>query len=433
MSKPVVSVVNYKDPYNSIKEALDLCAGLKDFRKDDKILIKPNLVAWDFDLPFPPFGVVTTSAVIFALVKILAENGFSRITIGEGPLAIPKPIGQAMFKVLGYEKLREKYGVELVDFNEDKFDEVDFGEIKLSIAQKALEADKIINVPVLKTHNQCKVSLGIKNLKGCLHKKSKMLCHGKDLDLDHTFPLVIEKLPVALTIIDGVFTLEKGPSQTGKAFRKNLVIASTDILACDVVGTEIMDYRPQDIGHLKYFARRHGKSLSLGDINVVGEDIEKHRQYVDFDWEWTPENTGPVGFAKRGIAGLAIRKYDDSLCTGCSANYNPMIILMLSAFRGESFPGIEVLSGKRQLASPGFEKTLLYGKCPCAHNKDNPYIKKAILVKSCPPTPEELISALKEEGIECNMDTYVAYRHYLFNRYKTEDGFDMGLFGGQKL
>lgn len=433
MSKPVVSVVNYRDPYDSLKEALDLCGGLKDLRKEDKILIKPNLVAWDFDLPFPPFGVVTTSAVMFALVRILAENGFSKITIGEGPLAIPKPIGQAMFKVLGYEELRERYGVELVDFNEDKFDEVDFGEFKLSIARKALQADKIINVPVLKTHNQCKVSLGIKNLKGCLHKQSKKLCHNKDIDLNHTFPLAIEKLPVALTIIDGVFALEKGPSPTGKAYRKNLIIASTDILACDMVGAEILDYRPHDIGHLKYFAQRHGKNLSLGDIEVVGEDIEKHRQYVDFDWEWTPENTGPAGFAKRGITGLAIRKYDDSLCTGCSKQYNPMLILMMSAYKGEPFPGVEIISGKRQFASPGFEKTVLFGKCVCSLNKDNSNIKKAIQIKGCPPSMENFVSALKEEGIEGKMEDYVMYRHYLFNRYKAEEGFDLGLFGKQNL
>ncbi|MCL6611105.1 MAG: DUF362 domain-containing protein [Peptococcaceae bacterium] len=433
MKKPKVSVVSYREPYQTLKEALDLCGGLKNLSKEDNILIKPNLVAWDFDLPFPPYGVVTTSAVMFNLVKILVENGFTRLTIGEGPLTLAKPVGQAIFKVLGYEKLREKYGVDLVDFNEDKFVEVDYGEMKLSIARRALEADKIINVPVLKTHNQCKVSLGIKNLKGCLNKKSKMQCHGRDLDLNCTFPLVSAKLPVALTVIDGVFTLEKGPSNTGKAFRKNLIIASTDMLACDIVGTEIMDYRPADIEHLKFFAMKTGRSLDLKDIEVVGENIDKHRQYVDFDWEWTPEDTGPVGFAKRGITGLAIRKYDSSLCTGCSAQYNPMLILMMSAFRGEPFPGVEILSGKRQAASPGFEKTVLFGKCACELNKDNPNIKKAIRVKGCPPKQEDFINALKEEGIECSMEAYTAYRHYLFNRYKAEDGFDMGLFGEQEI
>lgn len=432
MPEPVVSVVSFQDPYQSVKKALDLCGGLKAFGKQDRILIKPNLVAWDFDLPFSPYGVVTTSAVMFALVKILAEEGYSRLTIGEGSLMLPKSTGHEIYRVLGYEKLKEKYGVELVDFNEDKFKEVDFGGFKLSVASKALEADKIINLPVLKTHNQCKVSLGIKNLKGCLDRKSKMICHGKDADLDHMFPHIAEKLPVALTIIDGIFTLEKGPSNTGQAYRKDILIASTDILACDIVGSEIMDYRADSIEHLKFFAKRHNKSLCLGDLKITGEDLEKHRKYVDFDWEWTPENTGPLGFAKRGITGLAIRKYDSSLCTGCSVQYNPMLILMMSAFKGEPFPGIEIVCGKRQTAAPNFDKTVLFGKCSCSVNKDNPNIRKAIQIKGCPPKLDNFISVLKDEGIECNMRAYVTFRNYLFSRYQEKDGFHPGLFQEQE-
>ncbi|MFZ5648654.1 MAG: DUF362 domain-containing protein [Bacillota bacterium] len=433
MTKPVVSIVKFQDPYQSVKTALDLCGGLNNFRKQDKILIKPNLVAWDFDLPFPPYGVVTTSTVIFALVKILAEGGFIDITIGEGSLMLPKTMGNAIFGVLGYEKLKEKYGVKLVDFNEDRFEQVDCGNFRLSVAATALEADKIINVPVLKTHNQCKVSLGIKNLKGCLDRKSKMTCHGKDVDLDHTFPYLVEKLPVALTVIDGVYTLEKGPGNTGKAYRKNIIAASTDALSCDIAGAEIMDYRAGEVEHLRFFAERHGRSLDLGEIEIAGEDLEKHRRFVDYDWEWTAEDTGPVGFAKLGITGLAIRKYDSSLCTGCSVQYNPMLILMMSAFNGQPFPGVEVLTGKRQTASPGFEKTVLFGKCSCSLNKDNPNIKKAIQIKGCPPKLDDFINALKEEGIQCQMQAYIMYRHHLMSRYKKEDGFDPDDFREQQL
>lgn len=428
MTKPVVSVVAYSDPLETLRRALDLCDGLKGMNRSDKILLKPNLVSWDFKLPFPPYGVITTSSVMFALVQILYEEGFRNITIGEAPLMIPKPIGMAIYKQLGYEKLREKYGVELVDFNEDSFEEVDFGDFKLSIAKKALEADSIINLPVLKTHNQCQVSLGIKNLKGCLNRKSKMFCHGKDVDLDHMFPHIIEKLPVALTITDGVYTLAKGPGPTGNALRKNIIIASRDRLACDVVGAEIMGYSAPEVEHLKFYAKRHGLSTSLEDIEVRGEDLEKHRSYVDFDWEWTRDDTGPKGFAKRGITGVAIRKYDSSLCTGCSMMYNPMLILFMSAFKGQPFPNVEVLSGKRQKASPGYDYTILFGKCAWEQNKDNPNIKKAISIKKCPPGMEEFAEAVKEAGIECDLSQYVAYRHYIFNRYKKEDGFDMDMF-----
>ncbi len=432
MVKPIVSISTYDDGDDTLRKAINLCDGLKDLKQGDHILIKPNLVGWDFDYPVPPYGMLATTAVIYALVRMLFEEGFNRITIGEGPLMIPNTMGQAMYKILGYEPLRERYGVRLIDFNEGKFEKVSFGEFSLSISEDVLAADKIINVPVLKTHNQTKVSLGLKNLKGCLNKQSKMFCHGKvNEDLDWYFPHLMQKLPLALTIIDGIYALQRGPSYTGEAMRKNLIIASTDPLACDIVGAEIMDYRADDIPHLRNAAEFAGRSCVLEDIEIKGEKIQKHRQFLDYDFEWTPENTGPMGFKKKGITGLAIRKYDNTLCTGCSITFTPIVVLAMSAFKGEPFPGVELVTGKVQEASPGFEKTVLYGQCACHKNKDNPNIKKKIEVKGCPPDLNEYIEKIEAEGIPCNKKDYAGYRNYLVSRYKEEDGFDPGHFKEQ--
>ena len=434
MSRPVVSLVRYQDAYEDLKEAFRLCNGFANLKKNDKILIKPNLVGWEFDYPIPPFGMVATSALLFALVKILTEEGYGNLTIGEGPIMIPRTMGWEMFKMFGYEKLQEDYGVELVDFNEGRFEDLDFGDFKLSVAEKALRADKIINLPVLKTHNQTKVSLGVKNLKGVLNKKSKMFCHGESIyDLHKYFPHLLEKLPLALTIIDGIFVLERGPSYTGTAYRKNLLIASTDPLACDVVGADLMGYRPEEVTHLKYAADLWGRSSKMEDIEVVGEAPEEHRQDVEHDFAWTPENTGPMGFKKRGITGLAVRKYDNTLCTGCSISFTPVVVLLMSSFTGAPFPGIEVLTGKTQKASPGFEKTVLYGRCACHANEGNTNIKKAIEIKGCPPNLDEFMKKLEKEGIKCNLEGYAQYREYLYNRYQEKDGFALNFYREQSL
>lgn len=427
MTKTPVSIVKVTDVYESLQESLKLSDGLAGLNISDRILIKPNIVSWDFDLPFPPYGVVTTSVVISALVRILAEHGFSDLTIGEGSLPMSKAQGDDVYEALGYMKLQERYGVKLVDFNQGEFVATDYGNgFKLNIAKQALDADKIINVPVLKTHNQAKVSLGIKNLKGCLNKESKQSCHGVgNEELSLMFPRIIEKLPVALTIIDGLYTLEKGPGPTGKAFRKDLLIASRDPFACDLVGAAILGYQANKVAHLSNYARRHGYSLKLSDYEVSGESVADHQEFVEFDWEWTEEDTGPVGFKKSGITGLAIRKYDSSLCTGCSAEYNPMLILFSSAFKGNSFPNIEVITGKKQLASAGFDYSVLFGKCACHLNKGNSEIKKFIPIWGCPPDMEKFVEVLAKEGIKCDYKEYVRFRHYLFNRYKSAEGFKL--------
>lgn len=427
MVKASVALVKVSQVYDSLREALELSNGLSGLKKDDRILLKPNIVSWDFQLPFPPFGVVTTSKVMEALVRILVEEGYKNLIIGEGSLPGLKPNGDQIYEALGYTKLQERYGVKLVDFNKEKFISTDYGDgFKLDIAQEALEVDKIINVPVLKTHNQAKVSLGIKNLKGCLSRRSKQFCHGLEQEeLNLTFPRIIEKLPVALTIIDGLYTLEKGPGPTGKAYPKGLLIASTDPFACDIVGAAVLGYEAQDVPHLVYYAQRHGYSLEMTDYQVLGEKIEDHVEPLPYDFEWTEENTGPVGFQKMGITGLAIRKYDSSLCTGCSVQFNPMLILLQSAFKGEPFDNIELVSGKQQIASPGFKTTILFGKCACHLNKDNPNINKAITLWGCPPNLEKMTEDLAKEGLHCDFEAYVKFRHYLFNRYKDKEGFNL--------
>lgn len=425
MGQASVSIVKVTEVYESLLESLKLCDGLAGLKTTDKILIKPNIVSWDFDLPFPPYGVVTTSLVISALVRILAEHGFKDLTIGEGALPSLSPKGDLIYETLGYKKLQERYGVKLVDFYEEEFIPTDYGNgFKIDIAKAALAADKIINVPVLKTHNTSKVSLGIKNLKGCLSKKSKQYCHGVgDEELSQMFPRIIEKLPVALTIIDGLYTLEKGPGPTGKAFRKDLLIASRDPLACDLVGAAILGYPAAEVDHFVYYADKHGYSLNLSDYDIKGEKVEDHQEYVDFDWEWSEDNTGPAGFAKRGITGLAVRKYDSSLCTGCSVQYNPILILLSSAFKGKPFPNVEIVCGKQQMAAEGFDKSVLFGKCACHNNKDNPNINKAIPIWGCPPDLSKFVELMGKEGIELNYNDYVHYRHYLFARYKEQDRF----------
>ncbi len=427
MAKATVSIVSVTDVYESLQESLRLSDGLAGLNTQDKILIKPNIVSWDYDLPFPPYGVVTTSVVISALVRILAEHGFRNLTIGEGALPGLSPDGDIVYETLGYKKLQERYGVKLVDFNKGEFVPTDYGDgFMLDIAKQALETDKIINVPVLKTHNQAKVSLGIKNLKGCLNKKSKQSCHGVgDQELSRMFPRIIDKLPVALTIIDGLYTLEKGPGPTGKAFRKNLLIASRDPFACDLVGAAILGYPAKEVVHLTHYAQSHGRSLELADYEVKGESVADHQEYVTYDWEWSEDDTGPAGFKKRGITGLAIRKYDSSLCTGCSVQYNPMLILLSSAFKGEPFPNVELVSGKQQLAAKGFDNTVLFGKCACHFNKNNPNIKKALPLWGCPPDLEKFVEVLAQEGIKCDYNEYVRFRDYLFGRYKESEGFNL--------
>ncbi|MHB1419693.1 MAG: DUF362 domain-containing protein [Bacillota bacterium] len=430
MSKPVVSLVKYQDPDASLREAIAIVDGLKNLRPEDNIVIKPNLVGYDLEYPVP-YGAMVTSKLMEALVKLLAEHGFNNLTIAEG-LPNMEPVTLQTMEAAGYGKLVERYGVKLVDLLEDKFTTKQFVDCKLEVANTILEADKIINIPVLKTHGACQVTLGIKNLKGVLSMNSRKVCHSAEpeRDLDLTFNQVIDILPVALTIIDGVYSMPKGPGPSGEAFRKNLLLASLDTYAADVVGAEIMGWQVKDVGHLKVYAERHGRSMELSDVEVLGEKMVDHveKKRLQNLADWLPDNTGPKGFAKRGITGLAFRLHDNTLCTYCAGSYGLMLVALMSAFKGEPFPNMEVLSGKRMLAAPGFDHTLLFGKCPIHANKDNPNIKNAIKIKGCPPDLDSFVVEMAKLGIEMDMKQMDSFRAYMHKKGLQTPGLDMNDF-----
>ncbi len=428
MQKHQVSIVKYSDKRENIKKALELCGGLKKIKKikpSDRVLIKPNLVMWDTIFPYPKYGVVTTSVVMEEMVEILAEAGCDNITIGEGTVE-NESMGTGVklaFAGLGYHALQQKYGVKLLDFNDAPFLPVDFGDFKLNIAQEALETDFIVNLPVLKTHNSTKVSLGFKNLKGCLDKKSKFFCHNINIPLDDFISRFGEKLYSDIILIDGIYALERGPAVNGKAYRTDVLIASTDMFSADVVGSKVLGYAPEEIEYLKDYAARKGLPLDGSNLEIVGEPVDSVKMPLKWDWEWKADNSGPNIFERLGISGIYYPKYDVTICSGCSFLNNMLLILVIGAYDGTPFPEIEFLSGKERLSKGGYEKTFLFGNCIIKANRNNPKIKQAVQIKGCPPTVENIVSTLRDNGIRADIEVYRQYRQSIADRYKNRPEF----------
>jgi uncharacterized protein (DUF362 family) len=175
--KPLVSLVQYTGSPDALRETIELCGGFEMLNKKAGILIKPNLVTWDDEFKIAPFGVFTTTRLVEDLVILLKDYGCKDISIGEGSVEFKKGIGtMEAYAGLGYNRIAKKYGIKLIDFNSSKPAKVEARDgLTFHIAKEAVEADVIINFPVLKTHAQTKISLGLKNLKGCLKTSSKKL------------------------------------------------------------------------------------------------------------------------------------------------------------------------------------------------------------------------------------------------------------------
>jgi uncharacterized protein (DUF362 family) len=429
MKKPI-SVVKYISSPESLKESIEKCNGFEKLKPSDTVMIKPNLVAWDDVFPFAPFGVYTTTRLVQDLIICLKDYGCSKIVVGEGSVQIKKNVGtMAAFEGLGYKNLEKRYGITLVDFNESKVEKVAHQDgIELHIAKEALENDFFINFPVLKTHGQTKVSLGLKNLKGCLNLKSKRHCHSPETNLEFAFSHIVDFVNPALSIIDGIYALERGALHFGNAFRKDLIIASQDALGADLVAAKIIGYDGKQINHFGHYGKRHHKSLAVEDYKIEGETIKKHIQPLKWDWVWTKDNTGPGIFEKMGIKGTAIPKYDSTLCSGCSPLANMINLLVISAFKGEPLPSVEILNGKKMKPRPGYDKTMLLGNCMIKQNKDDENIREAFYIKGCPPSEQEVVKAMELAGLDVNVAIYHGYLKQQSEKYKDREEFESKFF-----
>ena len=107
--------------------------------KESRIFIKPNIVFWSSS-PHPKWGVITTSRVMEDVVVLLDEYGIKDITIGEG-FGTPEAAEDA-FKKLGYNTLKEKYSVKLINTMEGPFEKIDMGcEFLVNFSSHPLKAD----------------------------------------------------------------------------------------------------------------------------------------------------------------------------------------------------------------------------------------------------------------------------------------------------
>jgi uncharacterized protein (DUF362 family)/NAD-dependent dihydropyrimidine dehydrogenase PreA subunit len=259
-----VAVVKGEEPKLMVKRSIELLGGLSSIlpEKNEKILIKPNLGCYKNAMT----GATTDFRVVSSLIELLQSNGYENILVGDGPM-----YGFEKFKILdrlGVPKLCAKYNVSLVDLNQDES-----VVIKLStghsfrIAKTALKC-KIINVPKLKTHNLTQVSLGIKNMLGCVVGSDKPRVH--IAGLSENLVALAELLNPPLTIIDGIVGMEGDGPVAGVPIVAKVLVAGTNVLATDMIASKIMGFDPYRIETNIHAINRGLGPKAFNEIRIVG-------------------------------------------------------------------------------------------------------------------------------------------------------------------
>ncbi len=197
-----------------------------------RVLIKPNLLgAWT-----PEKRVTTDPAIISGVIRVVKKAGGVPFVADSPAIGSFKRIAEKT----GVGMVCRELGVELVELSDPKPIIPPEGSRfrRLEIASQVLDADFIINLPKLKTHGQMLMTLGVKNLFGTVVGQRKAEWHhmaGVDRDTFASLLLDIYlTVKPAITIIDGVWSMEGHGPSNGAPRRLNLIAAARDAVALDV-------------------------------------------------------------------------------------------------------------------------------------------------------------------------------------------------------
>ena len=168
------------------------------------------------------------------------------------------------------------------------FDEGDWVEVRPAAAEFATsvyvakavhEAERLISVPVIKTHRNASFSCALKNTVGCVHGKNKPWAYG-----GAAWEPVVAELNLAvrphLYVVDGLQSMVAGGPWSGESVRTNVILASGDPVAMDVVVLGLVD----DRGVLHHLLERLDATLEEGlvvlgllELGILREVAEFHR------------------------------------------------------------------------------------------------------------------------------------------------------------
>ena len=220
----------------SVARALDLIGGLdKVISPGDRVILKPNFNSPD---PYPGSSDLD---FLKSVVQILNEAG-AKVVVGESSGGIWRPTRKVMEKLNALRQLTD-IGAEVIAFDDRAWDwvrvRVDGDYLKeVTVPRSVYEADKIVYLPCMKTHQLARFSLSLKLAVGFVHPGERRSMHMRNLERKIAeFNLALQP---DLVIMDGRKAFVSGGPAMGELVEPGVIMASGDQVAIDVEALKIL-------------------------------------------------------------------------------------------------------------------------------------------------------------------------------------------------
>lgn len=352
-----------------------------------KVLLKPNLGR----IGEPKSGLCTHPEVIRGLIKFFQDQGAKDIYVGDGAL-----VGVDVWLAAessGILEVCRETGATFLNLDEEEVKEISIPNPvvvdKLKITSFLDKVDLIVSVPVMKTHMYTKVTLSIKNMKGCLYRKEKTKLHtlnkevpdkSKGLVLDYGIADMARVLKPHYAVIDGIVGMEGFGPSVGTSKALDVVIASEDPLAADLVALELMGMAIDAVPHLNLINEQRKLSEPL-EIATEPSDFIKYRK-----------NFKPASLDQLNRQLNNIEIVEKGSCSACSA-----AVMLFAKNYNNKLPDCRswVLATGKELNSEDLDKdcTVFIGNCTAKTAKT----LGANFCSGCPPVGSNIFNHIQEK------------------------------------
>lgn len=273
----------------SVGSVLAPLGGISAFVKPgDLVLLKPNLLTG----ARPTKECVTRPELVKCVAELVIEAG-GKPFFGDSP-AFGSAFGVA--KANGYLAMMAELDLPVVEFHGKRYETVseEFNHLRLS--KEAMEADVVINLPKVKSHMQLTMTLGVKNLFGCVPGKMKAWWHmeaGKSAErFGEMLVETARAIAPNLTIIDGIIGHEGNGPSGGEPRELGVLGAAADVFALDVAMLAVLNVE----AHLVPTAAAAQKLGLAPALDLIEFPLMRPVDLSCSDWK-LPEALMPIDFA----------------------------------------------------------------------------------------------------------------------------------------
>ena len=387
-TRPPVQVAHGEGAYGNTRRALE-AVDLGPVR-GKRVLLKPNTGR----VAAPATGVTTHADVVAAAIDAFREAG-AEVAVGESPIA-GVDVEEA-FAAAGITAVAGRRDCLLIDMDRRRFVELPVPEGRairsLRVCEDVLEFDFVVSLPVMKMHMHTGATLSVKNMKGCLWRRSKVELHMlppveecDDKPIDVAIADMSSVLRAHLAVVDGTVGMEGLGPGAGEAKPLDAVVVSADPFAADAVACALMGTAAEKIPHLRIGAERGYGVIDLGRAAVAPDNWR--------DWI-SPFAPPPENLA---LEFPNVTVLDKNSCSACQST----LLLFLMRYRQrlfDYFPSgtrINIAIGRGHGELP--ERTLCIGNCTSKHRD------QGIFVPGCPPVGSQILTTISGRPSVDEMD-----------------------------